>query len=643
MNRRQFLKSGGILAAAALAPAIPWSQLAQAAPGRPSAHDITSGIPSDEVFPQSVASGDPTPTGVILWTRIAPEAIRSGVDVALQVAVDPSFRVPLLKSILPESQLAAAHAHTVRIDLDGLLQPGRTYHYRFIYDGTASRTGRCRTLPDPKKPLRSLKFAVASCQNLQNGHFTALGHIAREEVDFLLHLGDFIYEYAGEASYNGKTFPGRGLRLPSGAARMQDRADLDHTWATYRSDPHLQRALERHTLIATWDDHEIANDRYYDAAAKRHYGDKGFALNEDAAACDAFFRDGAQAWFDWMPARIQVERDAADPAQVIRLHRSFRFGDLVELFLLDERWHRSKQLGELTSPNGENVALTQSERTSPDRTLLGKEQLAWFTAGLESSPATWKAVGNGVQLAPLGALLPGTNVYVNLDAWDGYEADRQAVVASMAKTSNVVVLTGDLHTFLAGYVQKEPGAWPEPEGNRVAVEFMAGGVTSAGIGEIVEQYTRKPTSPGDDELFENVVLAGNPHLTLFNSHRHGYSVVEFTPAYTRLSCHIVDKTNPLVEGSGKLLSVHEVPRDRVELQERFRASPSGMPLEALGIPRASDPRRGGLAPVPPGAQVARSLHDLPAAFERAAAEPPVLAERPATSPPRRKTPLLQLG
>lgn len=604
-SRRSFLRFAGLAAAGgAIAVAIPFSKLARAKGQRVA---ITSGESPDLVFPQSVASGDPTPTGAIVWTRLAPVRYAPGEPLVLQVATDARFSEILHEGAVPAGAFGASTDWTVRVDLDGTLAPDRHYFYRFLHDGVATRTGRLRTLPEEGAVVERVRFAVITCQNFQNGYFTALGQVADEDVDFVVHLGDFIYEYNGESSYNGKSFPGRGIALPSGAAQMQTKEDLSYVWQRYRGDKHLQAMLERHTLIATWDDHEITNDRYFDYTEGRYYGDEGFALNGDPEACDAFFRDGAKAYFDWMPLRIRLDRDAADPLDVIKLYRSFRFGDLVELFALDERWYRSAPLVQgLFTPSEHMVSAVPGPNDDPSRTMLGEAQRDWLFQGLRASTRAWKVLANQVQVSPLAATLPGTSVYLNFDAWDGYEAERRALADVLGQVRGGVVLTGDLHSFMVGYVMRDFNlglAGRVAPGNLVAVEFMTPGITSAGLGEIIEQATGVGPYPGCDEAHENAVLAGNPHMLHFNSYRHGYSIVEFTRTSARYSGYVVDKSTQTAAGNRFLLSVYEASLDRVGLSEIHRGSPSGLPTTSAIPPAAT------------GARVeVKDPHDLPEAL-----------------------------
>lgn len=633
VSRRRFLQGVGVAAGGAALGALP---LGLAEPVRPSpardAGPFRFDADADPMatFPQSVASGDPGPDGALLWTRVEPARHDPTAPLGVEVAEDADFERILHRGLVPGDAFGPATGHTVRVDLQGQLPPASRLWYRFVYRGTASRRGRVRTLPSEGARVERLRLAVLTCQNFQNGYFPALRHVADDDrLDFVVHLGDFIYEYGGACSYNGKCFDGRGIHLPSGAPRMESLEDLYYVWARYRSDPDLAAMLEAHTLIATWDDHEITNDRYFDYEERRHYGDDEFHLNGDKARLDAFFAAGLKAYVEWMPVRVHYDPAATDPLDRLRLHRSFRFGDLVELFMLDERWHRSVQPGALFEPSPEMVGDLGEVRMDAKGTMLGAPQLAWLRAGLADSRARWKVLGNPVMLAPLAVTVPGAPVYVNLDAWDGYEVERRKVVEALAAARNAVVLTGDLHSFMVGYVRKDFDAAVEPAADRVAVEFMTPAVTSANLGEILEQ-ARVPPKRGDDEAWEAAVLAGNPHIVHWNSHRHGYSIVEFTREAARYEGYVVDKATPRAEGNRWLLAAFECPAGRYELRAVYRASPAGLPANpAPEAIKRLDPRANPLPGLPPAPLVVRDLGDLPAAL-RAAAGP--LKAQPPLSP-----------
>ena len=267
MDRRRFLSAACLATGGLLvtwhAQAVEWLNL-----GREPLDTSALRTDSARVFDLSVSSGDPSATGVMLWTHIRPEALRGGQPLFLQVGLDAGFQTLLLQARIEASQISAERDHTVKVDLDGQLPEtlsGGPYFYRFIYDGTVSRTGRCRTLPQDSTALRSLKLGLLTCQDYTNGYYPALGHLAADDsIDYVLHLGDFIYETAGDPRFQSLPFADRTLVLPSGGTVALDLADYRFIYRRYRSDPLLQLAMERHTFICVPDDHETANDCYWD-------------------------------------------------------------------------------------------------------------------------------------------------------------------------------------------------------------------------------------------------------------------------------------------------------------------------------------------------------------------------------------------
>jgi alkaline phosphatase D len=353
--------------------------------------------------------------------------------------------------------------------------------------------------------------------------------------------------------------------------------------------------LERHTILPTWDDHEIANDRYWDYDDARYYGDDGFELNDDEQALMRFFMDGILAYHAWLPVRARLDLDAEHPFDRWWLHRSVSYGDLADLAFLDERWYRSQQPPEAgrEAPSGarEQSDLSDEEREAQDRTMLGDEQRAWLEDFLADSSAVWTTIANPVQFSPAGFMLPRSSIYVNLDAWDGYEAERRRVTDALANVDNALVLAGDLHTYLVGYVQRRYGSGAGGPDNRVGVELMTPGVTSGNLIEMLEAegYRRQP---GDDETMETAVLAANPHLEHFNSSRHGYAKVTLTREEAVYEGYVVDKSTRRVDGNRQLLTKFRVPEGEVEIEEIDRNSPTAEP--AAAGPSAvtdADPRR----------------------------------------------------
>ncbi|CAN5330636.1 hypothetical protein BH09ACT11_BH09ACT11_05220 [soil metagenome] len=549
-------------------------------------------------FPQSLASGDPTPTGAVLWTRVDPKlvpaglsadsvqpnlvtwlvdahgagsvgAMPEGLDTASMVLVEvfedrpdgPELR-PVLVALAP---IYADLDHVVKVDLDGHLQPAADYFYRFTTaDGYVSRVGHLRTLPSVEATPDRFRIGQVVCQDYTNGYYPALAALAAEDVDLVVHLGDYIYEAVGEASYQGP-LPERAISLPSGSGTAQTLADYRHLYATYRSDPALQALHEAHTVVAIWDDHEFANDTYAPAVAPDE------SLDPDPVRRAAANR----AWFEYQPARVPYDPTASGS---LAIHRSLRLGRLGELFATDERGYRSPH------PCGESTlgqryfAAGCDQQYATDQTMLGADQREWLTGAMLDSSATWRVWANEVQLVPFRLL----GRWLNLDAWDGYAGERDRLLGSLdrAGVSNLVVLTGDLHVFEASLVQP---AWQRAMPYQaLGAEFMVGSVSSANLAElvtlalaglfpeqsevsalraaghqtsaplpvpVVEQIVETMSGGVDRVLsrvpeivaeLQRVVHVENPWIRYFEGTLHGYAVLELTSAAATWSAYAVD-------------------------------------------------------------------------------------------------------
>ena len=573
LSRRTFLRGAGAAGLGLVFAATP--SFATASTPRIRAVDIDRVL-----FPQSVASGDPTATGVMVWTRLAPGALARNLPLFLEVATDEAFGDVVLQRKVKASDIDPARGGTVRVDLDGLLPTNRFLFFRFLHDGTASRTGRCRTAPAAGQAVDALRLGVFTCQNYPNGLFTSYRHALTDDLDYLLHVGDFIYESSSTGNANG-----RDVVLPSGESRMSSYEDCAAVYETYRDDPDLQLALERHTLIPTWDDHEIVNNIYYDYARDAPASDS-HPRGDDAEFMRQYVVEAAAAYHDWMPVRVFLERDESRPLDAWRLYRKVELGDLCDLFMLDGRWYRDVQ----AATGAQNVEATSTQ--SQTGTMLGRRQAAWLVDGIRESTATWRVLGNQTMFQQWGAMLPGSSrVYVNMDAWDGYRHERDAVTDAMARRPfGNLVLTGDMHAFVWGYVQETYGV-ETVLGNRVAVEIMTSSVTSSGL---------ETTQPLAEEAVEATMLSLNPHMQLFNWSRNGYTVLELTPTHADVTAYIVDRTDP--EATRSVYQRGRIPADRTEVQVLERNSPSGLP--------ATTPARPELPPTTGPTHTARTMEQL---------------------------------
>jgi alkaline phosphatase D len=535
---------------------------------------------SEAAFPQSVASGGPTPSGAIAWTRVSPAAYEAGDAVGLQVTPAPDRETPnadadfstadTLHFRVPAADLTSEQDYTVSADLDGQLAADRFYFYRFVHDGDASPVGRLRTLPEPDADPDRLTLACASCNNYLHGYWGAFGHIAREDADYLLHLGDFIYEYAGDGQQ-----PGRDVQLPSGKGAAHSLADFRHLHRTYRAEEFMQAALARHTLVMTWDDHEIVNNRWwnyeegYPNTASHPYGD-------DPEKMRQLYVAGIKALVEYLPFRVDYDADADALHDRFTLYRGLRFGELTDVVMTDERFYRSPPPDDEFGQR-DTATPPSREADDPDRTMLGTNQREWFLDRVTNSPATWTVWGNSVLNAALKATNAGEggSFYLNYDAWDGYEHERQLVMGELKREArsrgrplNLVTLTGDMHAYVAAYMKTEykqleqQRPFPDAEASRVGVEFMSTGVSSDNLA------AQTPTPPDlEEDVAEAMVESQNPHVEWFNWSRHGYTTIEFTDDAAIYTAYEVDRTVDSAETPKRLLRSYRVPEGQVAIEE----------------------------------------------------------------------------
>jgi alkaline phosphatase D len=473
LSRRRFIGAAATATAA-------WPLLAAA--------QATGGA-ADRLFVHGVASGDPLADRVILWTRVTVPDTRSAtgpVEVRWQIASDER-----LTQIVARGTGAAAPERdfTVKVDAEGL-QPGRTYYYAFDAGGERSPVGRTRTLP--AGGVERVRIAAVSCSNYPAGYFNVYRCLAnRDDLDAVVHLGDYIYEFADGVYGDGKEI-GR-QPLPGGEAITL--ADYRLRYAVYRSDIDLQQAHARHPFIAVWDDHEIANDAW-----------SGGAGNHDASEGEWPVRRAAayQAYMEWMPVRGTGIGD-------VRLYRELRFGDLADLLMLDTRGLRDRQL-----PGASLAALAE-----PSRSLLGAAQEQWFFDGLRRSQrggTRWRLVGQQVLFAPITP--PAIAVQIP-DVWDGYPAARARVFDVLAgeKITNVAILTGDAHSSWALDVPRSP--WRGYNGRTgsgsLAVELVTPAISS-------------PPRFADETLRQQASLLRlvAPHLKYLEGDSRGYILIDVT-------------------------------------------------------------------------------------------------------------------
>jgi alkaline phosphatase D len=490
-TRRTFFVRSGTVAMAASAAALPAFARRDDAP----------------LFQHGVASGDPTDDRVILWTRVSPPERRRRMLVRWEIALDPALRHVVDRGIVLTDE---DRDFTVKIDADRL-KPATTYYYRFHARNDSSPIGRTRTLPAGR--AQHARFAVASCSNHAAGLFNAYRRIAeRADLDFVLHLGDYLYEYGPNEFGN--------LRTPEPPNEMVTLSDYRLRHAQYKRDADLQALHRQHPTICIWDDHEITNDSWRDGAQNHTEGAEGTWPER--------VHHGLKAYYEWMPVR---ESDRHDPR---RNQRAFRVGDLIDLLMLEERLQaRSQQLAAtLSTPLGNGFAQS-GDFLDPARTLLGSEQEAWLARRLRRTDARWKFIGQQVmfahlklQAAPLSA---GGGVFVNPDQWDGYQPARDRIYAVLEgdaarpPVDDVVILTGDIHSSWAADLSRDPNN-PNPAaggydaatgtGSR-AVEFVGTSISSPGLSD----------PNGSTAAFLRSV---NPHLKFVDFNQRGYMLLDVT-------------------------------------------------------------------------------------------------------------------
>ena len=480
---------------------------------------------SADPFTLGVASGDPTPSGVVLWTRLAPDPLHGGglahagpIEVDWIVAHDPALRRIVRRgSAVARRQLA----HSVHVEVEGL-EPGREYWYRFTAAGAASPVGRTRTAPADDRRLERLRLGVCSCANFQGGWFAAYGRMAEEELDLVLHLGDYIYESGPAYS----TIDGRRHTTPAAGAnarQLTTLADYRDRHAQYKTDPALQAAHAAAPWVVLTDDHDVEND---------YAG----AIDEEAGTAPAAFllqRAAAyRAFYEHMPLR----RSALPTGPDMRLYRRLRFGDLLDLHLLDSRQYRTDQPDDLSTAAGRKQAPRDFRPGlppggNPGGTMLGAEQERWLLGGLRRSHARWNALGNQVMMAEFdfgrfAAPADGGPHSFNVDSWDGYGAERDRILATAAADPdlNLVVLTGDAHS---AWVHDLEADFDRP-GHPVATEFVGTSITSA-----------FPPS-----LWPATVKAAErcPWTRYLDGQRRGYAICDVTRDAWRTAFRMVDSS-----------------------------------------------------------------------------------------------------
>ena len=527
MQRRQLLRRGAaffsVIAAGPLITACGGGN--GNVPQPPGSGD--SGPPlGTHVFSLGVASGDPRADSVVLWTRVERSNPGNNGDIPLrlQVSTSADFDTLLVNQNLVATQV---YDHTVRAKITGL-QPDTRYHYRFVAGRDISAIGLTKTAPAASSTREQLRFAWFTCQDWSVNHWGALDLLAAEDdLDFTVHVGDYIYETVGAAFQAGQVEPAHapiklpnGMPLADGSVAALTLDDYRTLYRTYRSDKRLQEVHRKFPFIAIWDDHEFSDDCWQD---HQTYNNANLQQTDRRRAAN-------QAWFEYMPVDMgDVSFDLKNQRyDNIRIYRDFQFGPLMHLVMTDQRLYRDDHaIPEALVPMAQGATLeqamqmdtavgaryftplpmlllgqsvnlmTQQPRTSAP-SILGKTQTQWWKDTMRQSTSTWKVWGNELSLSRMWADLrnhPAVTTpelkqvfAINADCWDGYPAHRTELMQHLTQNNirNVVAITGDLHAFQCGIVRDQIGYDPRqpdapvnpPAGQPAMVDFVAAGISS---------------------------------------------------------------------------------------------------------------------------------------------------------------------
>lgn len=490
-------------------------------------------VPEWAPFLHGVASGEPSENSIILWTRITPDSmIMGGIEVEWKIATDPELTDVIFSGI---SEAKMDNDYTLKIKVENL-NSGTTYYYGFSAFGKNSLTGKTKTTP-AGVAAEHLKFGVINCANYQLGYFNAYHQLSkRNDLDAIIFLGDFFYEYGNGVVANPDILTDRQIKPENEVVTLDD---YRMRYSTYHLDTNTIRMLQQHPLIAVWDDHEFANNAWI-GGATNHQPGEGLWEDRKAAA--------SQAFFEWTPIESNPEN---------RIYRSIQYGNLMELIMLDTRIiGREEPFDDILDPNIQN----------PNRTILGMEQKAWFFDRLTNSEAKWKVVGNQVVLSKfsmgwLTILSPAQSFYgyenLFLDGWKGFPAEQQEVLDFIDdnEIDNIVIISGDIHNAFAQDVPNSPNDFVLVDtANLTQVPIYSpsnnyNGATGEGS-LAVEMVVQSTTSDNFDELFGaavagfvapfinmDIVAANgtvnlgnpNPHLKYADLANHGYFILDVKP------------------------------------------------------------------------------------------------------------------
>jgi alkaline phosphatase D len=437
-------------------------------------------------FGLGVASGSPTANSVVLWTRLLAldpfERLGGPFTVAWSIAEDERLEKTVRSG---EATAEPRWGHSVHVDVDGL-KPNRPYWYRFTVNGRASPIGRTRTTPATDERVQQLRFSFASCQHYEQGYYSAMRHMAGEDLNAVLFLGDYIYE----VSY------GRDLVRRHGTGRPTTVDEFRNRYTLYKTDADLQAAHAAHPWIVTWDDHEVVND----------YANDLSPTDPDPAAFLKVRAAAYQAYWEHMPLPNSMQPQGPS----LKLYERFRYGDLAELFVIDDRQYRSHN-----ACHAEQIPTRMitdcAELADPTRTMLGAEQEAWFADGMKRASARWNLIAQQTLMAELDQGKNGKHSFW-ADGWGGYPMARQKLLDAVAGSpvKDTIVVGGDVHSFWGTDLKRD---FTRPESPVVATEFVGGSLTSQAFPEAIIK----------------AALPANPHIRYVKSEVYGYGVATLEP------------------------------------------------------------------------------------------------------------------
>jgi len=457
---------------------------------------------STNPFTLGVASGDPTPDGIVFWTRLATDPLNGG-GLPPDQSYEVSWRVASDSNMLQEVQKGTATAtpelgHSVHVEVEGL-EPGRHYWYEFRAGSEESPRGRTRTADAANAPLDRLRMGFATCQHYEAGYFTAYRHMVAEDLDIVFHLGDYIYE-------GGPAKESAGRPRLHNSPEIMTLADYRNRYALYKLDPDLQAAHAAFPWSVTWDDHELDNNYASDIPEEKGPMEREAFLARRAAAY--------QAYYEMMPLRRSSMPEGAD----MRLYRRLSYGNLAQFDVLDTRQYRTDQ------PCGDGNKPLCDEAFNPEATMLGAEQERWLFDGLRKSQARWKVLPQQVMMAPLDRALGPEKIY-SMDKWAAYPAGLNRFLSFLKEGSidNTVVLTGDIHNHWVCNLSSDLN---DPDAAPVATEFVTTSISSGGDGSDLREGVEQ-------------MMSENPFVQFFNNQR-GYVSCTITPENFQADYKVMD-------------------------------------------------------------------------------------------------------